>query len=112
MSHDRGCSCGKEMQDYSTCQELTCNKNNKTADTTSSTLRTANLKDTKTYVCIHKSHPSDNIFLVKGDEALAKSFNSNLRTDAYKYYVLGEEVEVKTTVQIIKTGVVYRNNSK
>lgn len=62
-------------------------------------------KPQKQYVCIRDGHPP---ILLEGEDALIRSFNSNLRTDADRYYELGPEVKIKTTVEVVKTEPVYR----
>lgn len=64
-------------------------------------------KEEKRYICIRKGSGQAPV-LLENQEELVKSFNSNLRTDADKYYELGPEVVVKTTVQVINAGTVYR----
>jgi len=66
-------------------------------------------KEEKRYICIRQGSGQAPIIL-ENQEALAKSFNSNLRTDADRYYELGPEVVVKTTVQVINAGPVYRGD--
>ena len=63
-------------------------------------------KTQKQYVCIRDGHPP---ILLEGEDALIGSFNSNLRTDADRYYELGPEVKIKTTVEVVKTEPVYRS---
>lgn len=62
-------------------------------------------KPQKQYVCIRGDHPP---ILLTDEDALIGSFNSNLRTDADRYYELGPEVKIKTTVEVVKSEPVYR----
>ena len=68
--------------------------------------RGIDLNEEKRYVLICEGHPA---FILNGQKELAKSFNSNLRTDADRYYELGPEVKVVTTVEVVPAKPVYRS---
>jgi hypothetical protein len=97
MSHDRGCSCGKEAWDYADCIESGCQKNN------GPIIKQA--EKSTTYVCVHSTSDGRNVMLIEGDDMLVRAFSSNLRTASDRYFILGEEVKV--TVGIHKTGNIY-----
>jgi hypothetical protein len=47
--------------------------------------------------------------IINGDEELIRYFNNPAREETDKYYIIGDEVEVKTSIQVIKKGVTYRS---
>ena len=74
----------------------------------SETTRGINLNEQKRYVLIRENsdHPP---VILNGQEELIKSFNSNLRTDSDRYYEIGSEVKVKTTIEVTPSKPVYRS---
>lgn len=66
------------------------------------------MKTEKQYVCIRCVNDNAEVILIPNEEMLVKSFNSNLRRDTDRYYELGPEVKIKTTVETVKNDV-YRD---
>lgn len=68
-------------------------------------------KGAKQYICIRETDDNFEIIFLKNEDALIASFNSNLSTGADRYYELGPEVKIKTTVEVVKSEPVYRSGA-
>jgi len=75
--------------------------------------RGINANQEKRYVLIRGEQDDSQPIILNGQKELVKSFNSSSKSDSDRYYELGPEVRLKTTVEIVpETHVVHRKSSK
>lgn len=113
MSHDRGCPCGREFN-YEECVDPHClrkktRKKDCEGDHTMKVNRGINLNEEKRYVLIRENSDLPPVIL-NDQEELIRSFNSNLRKDSDRYYEIGQEVKVKTTIEVLPAKPTYRSS--
>ena len=97
MSHDRGCSCGKEPYEYDDCTLINCFKREKTVIK----------QEPERYVWIRANGDATVI-----DTDIVELWQSpSFDREKDRIYRLGEEVEVKVSVQIKNKKPVYRENA-
>ena len=100
MSHDRGCPCGKERNEYDSCKEENCNKRNDTVE------RTMSLNTSKRYVWIR----ADGEAKIVDTDIVELWQGPYFDREKDRIYELGNEVEIKVTVEV-KKKTVYRENA-
>lgn len=96
MSHDRGCSCGREPYDYNDCTVINCYKREKTVIN----------NEPKQYLWVKEGRaPMFVIDLVE----LYKDRNFDSAKD--KVYEVGAEVKLELNVKVTPAKPVYRENA-
>ncbi len=86
MSHDRGCPCGRERDEYDTCPNKDCYKRT----------RTMTMKTEKYYIW---SKQGQALELLDDLEWLCRNPEFDSKTD--KIYELGPEVKIEMVVKVI-----------
>lgn len=96
MSHDRGCPCGRERDEYDTCAKEDCYKST----------RTMTMKTEKQYLWVKEDRApmfvTDLITLYKD-----RDFDPNMD----KIYEIGPEVKIELNVKVTPAHPVYRGTS-
>ena len=96
MSHDRGCPCGRESDEYDACPNEDCYKRT----------RTMTPKEHKRYVWIR----ADGEAKIIDTDIVELWQGPYFDKDKDRIYELGAEVEIKVTVSV-KNKTVYRENA-
>jgi hypothetical protein len=96
MSHDRGCPCGRESDEYDTCPKDDCYKRT----------RTMTMKTEKKYLWVKEDRAP---MFVTDLIALYKDRDYDPNTD--KIYEIGPEVKIELSVKVIPAHPVHRDRS-
>jgi len=100
VSHDRGCPCGKERNEYDSCKEKNCYKRDNTME------RTMIKQEPERYVWIR----ADGEAKIIDTDIVGLWQSPSFDNKKDRIYLLGEEVEIKVTVEV-KNKTVYRENA-
>lgn len=114
MSHDRGCHCGREPYEYIDCVKPDCVKKVKSvtqqikeyAEKSNERERTMIKKEHELYVWIRSDGKVSII-----DDPVEVYQRSDFDKAGDHIHLLGEEVEVRVTVEVKKKKPVYRENA-
>lgn len=96
MSHDRGCSCGKEFYEYKDCTESNCAKKE----------RTVTLKTEKQYLWVKEDRAP--VFVT---DLIALFNDRDFDANIDKIYEIGPEVKLELNIKVIPAKPVYRENA-